>query len=314
VRTRRLGRTDVRPTEVTLGTWGLSAGVYGQVDEARFEATVARALDEGITAFDMSPTWGEDGASERVVARVVAGRRDECTFITRAGVRLVGKRPLRDASRAAIERDVEDSLRRLRTDRIDVLLLNHPDEMVLRSGVLREAGEALVAAGKVRAYGASVSTSTHARLAIAGGAQAICLPYNLLWPDDVQDLGPDLAIAEVGLLARSPLLYGALADTWLPNQAFGFDDHRRRRFDTASLRLRVRAVTHLRFLWQGSGFSAAEAAIRWVLSTSLVTTTVVGARSPAQAASAARAASGEPPLIPEDDLLRVTQVLASLGL
>lgn len=314
MRTRKLGRSDVELTEITLGTWGLAAGVYGDVDEARFEATVARAFDEGVTSFDLSPTWGEDGASERVVGRVLEARRDECTFVTRAGVRLVGRRPVRDASRAAIERDVEDSLRRLRTDRVDVLLLNHPDEAVLRAGVLREAGEALVAAGKVRAYGVSVSTATHARLAIAGGAHAVCLPHNLLWSDDLTDLAPDLSIAGVGVLARSPLLYGALADTWLPAQTFGFDDHRRRRFDAASLRVRVRAATHLRFLSHGTGFTAAEAALRWVLSSALVTTAVVGARSPAQAASAAKAATGEHPYVTEDDLLRVTQVLASLGL
>lgn len=311
--TRVLGRMGVKLTEITLGTWGLAAGSYGRVEPARFDATVQRAVDSGVRSFDMSPLWGDFGASERVVARMTQPLRDECTYITRAGVERRDGGVTTRFDRASLVRDCESSLGRLGTDRIDVLLLHHPSEEVLRQADLREAGQQLFREGKIRAWGVSVGTPLEARLAIAAGAQVLCLVYNVLASDLLEDLGTDIAVAGIGVLARSPLAYGLLAGAFSLDQTFTDDDHRSRRWDKETLNRRLAAVAQLGFLVHGAVRTPSEAAIRWVLANSHVTSCIVGARSPAQAASAAAASVGAP-YLPEDELARIPQVLAALGL
>ncbi len=313
MQTRQLGRTSVRLTEITLGTWGLAAGSYGPVAPARFEATVQGALDAGVRSFDMSPLWGEDGASERVVGRLTKSLRDECTYITRGGVERTPEGVHSRFDRESLVRDCEASLARLGTERLDLLLWHHPSEATLRGPDFHEAGAQLMRQGKTRAWGVTVSTSLEARLAIAAGAQAICVVYNLLSSDLLDDLLANIVVSGTGVLVRSPLAYGLLAGTFARAQRFAADDHRARRWEAATLSKRVGAVEELRFLVQDSVKSPADAALRWVLSNTLISSCIVGARTPAQASAAAAASVGVP-YLPEDALARVPQVLAALGL
>ena len=310
---RKLGQTEVSLTEVALGTWGLAAGSYGRVDPARFDATVQRALDVGVRTFDLSPLWGEFGASERVVGRLAQSLRAECAYITRAGVERQGAGVSVRFDRASLRHDCETSLSRLGTDYLDVLLMHHPSEAALRTDELRETAERLRDDGKIRAWGVSVGSALEARLAIAAGAQAICLVHNVLSSDLLDDLAADIAVAGTGVLARSPLAYGLLAGTFSIDQTFAADDHRARRWDSETLNRRLAAVAQLGFLVHGTVRNPADAAIRWVLANSAVTSCVVGSRSPAQAVSAAAASVGEP-YLPEDELMRIPQILAALGL
>lgn len=308
--TRVLGRTDVRLTEIALGTWGLTAGSYGRVDGARVEATVQRALDSGVRTFDVSPLWGE---SEAIVGRLGKSLRDECTYITRAGVEPSPSGAKVRFDRAALIGDCEASLVRLATDRVDLLLMHQPSEQALRGDAIPDAAEALLRDGKIRAWGVSVGTAVEARLAIAAGAHALCLVHNVLSSDLLDDLLTDIAVAGVGVLAHTPLGYGLLAGTFSIDETFAADDHRSRRWDADTLLRRLAAVGQLGFLVHGPVRTAAEAALRFVLANSMVTSCIVGARSPAQAASAAAASVGVP-YLPEDELVRIPQVLAALGL
>jgi len=308
--TRVLGRTDVRLTEIALGTWGLTTGSYGRVDAARVEATVQRALDSGVRTFDVSPLWGE---SEAIVGRRAKGLRDECTYITRAGIEPSAAGAKVRFDRAALVRDCEASLVRLGTDRIDVLLMHQPSEQALRGDAMRDAAEELLRDGKIRAWGASVGSAVEARLAIAAGAHALCLVHNVLSSDLLDDLLTDIAVAGVGVLAHTPLAYGLLAGTFSIHETFAADDHRSRRWDAETLLRRLAAVGQLGFLVHGAVRTPAEAALRFVLANGMVTSCVVGARSPAQATSAAAASAGAP-YLPEDELVRIPQVLAALGL
>lgn len=313
MQTRLLGQTDVRVTEIALGTWGLAQESYGRVDAARFEATVQSALDSNVRTFDLAPTWGKDGASERIVGRVTKSLRDECTFITRAGVErdVMGVRIRFDE--ASIVRDCEASLMRLGTDRLDVLLLHHPDAETLRRLDLGRVGEQLRLDGKIRAWGVTGSSPLELRAAIDAGAQVVCLPYNLLKSELLDDLLSRIVIARTGVLARSPLAYGLLAGAFGPEQHFAESDHRSRRWDEATLARRLAAVAELGFLVHDDVHTPTDAALRWVLANNLVSSCLVGARSPAQASSAAAASTGAP-YLPDEDLTRVPQVLAALGL
>jgi aryl-alcohol dehydrogenase-like predicted oxidoreductase len=310
---RPLGASDVRLSEIALGTWGLAAQSYGPVTPARFEATVKRALEVGVRTFDVAPHWGEDGASERVVGRLTASLRGECSYVTRAGYVREGAALVARTSRAALVASCEASLARLGTECVDLLLFQGLGEEALRGGEPAETASALLASGRIRAWGVSVGTAVEARLALSAGAQALGLVHNVLASDLLDDLVADLAVTGAGVLVRSPLAYGLLAGAISVQAPFAADDHRARRWDRTALERRLAAVGQLGFLVRGAVRTPAEAALRFVLANESVTSCAVGARSPAQIASAAAASTGAP-YLPEEDRVRIPQVLAALGL
>ncbi|MFW5876104.1 MAG: aldo/keto reductase [Myxococcota bacterium] len=312
MRKRTLGRTELRLSQITLGTWGLASGAYGTVTDAGFERTVGAALDAGITTFDLAPPWG-DGRAERSVGRATGERRHEVQYVTRAGVTRTEGRVHRRYEPEALVRDCEGSLERLGAERIDLWLLHNPPDALWEREDWQEATTRLKRDGKIRHWGASVSSADQARRAIAAGAEAVCLVYNLLASEDVDDLASDLAVAGCGVLARSPLAYGLLTGTWQEDRTFPEGDHRRHRWTSDMLRQRVRQVNALRFLVNDDIPDLASAAVRHVLSNPVITSALVGARSPEQVSSAAQAVDGAPPYLSEEDLVKVSQVLAATG-
>lgn len=306
-----LGRTGLRLSRLALGTWGLAAQSYGPVDDAGFERTIAAALDTGMTTFDMAPLWG-DGRAERIVGRTTSSRRDEVQYVTRAGLAAGEEQIEHRYDAESLISDCEASLKRLGTDRIDLWLIHNPPDWFWGRDDWAEVPARLKREGKIRCWGASVSDADQARRAIAEGADALCIVHNLLVGTEVEDLASDIAVAGCGVLARSPLAYGLLSGTWDEDRSFTDDDHRSRRWTSAALRTRIRQVNTLRFLVRDDIADMATAALRFALSHAAVTSALVGARSPEQVEAAAEAVSTETSLS-EEDLLKVSQVLAAIG-
>ncbi|MFW6049823.1 MAG: aldo/keto reductase [Myxococcota bacterium] len=313
MRKRTVGRTELRLSQIALGTWGLAAESYGPATERDLEETVTAALETGITTFDLAPLWG-DGRAERVVGRATAARRGEVQYVTRAGVTRDDEGHVqRRFDFEHLVADCDASLQRLGTDRLDLWLLHNPLDGTWDRDDWQEAPVRLKREGKIRCWGASVSTADQARRALAAGADAVCLVHNLLACDDVEDLASDLAVAGCGVLARSPLAYGLLSGTWDETRTFEADDHRRHRWTSDALRQRIRQAGTLRFLIREDIPDMASASLRFVLSNPSVTCALVGARSPAQVRAAAAAVEGPPPYLSDEDLVRVSQVLAAVG-
>jgi aryl-alcohol dehydrogenase-like predicted oxidoreductase len=309
---RRLGSSQLELSEVALGTWGLASGAYGPVTEAQFERTLDAALDAGVTTLDMAPLWG-DGRSEAVVGRRCKDRRDELEYVTRAGATREDGALVQSYEDKALEGQLDESLKRLKTDRVDLWLMHNLPEGAWAEGDVPALTERLTKAGKIRAWGASVATAAEARMALDAGARALCLPYNLLASDTLEDVADEVRAAGAGVLASSPLAYGLLSGRWSVARYFPVGDHRRDRWSRPAFEARVRHVETLRFLVRGEVSNMASAAIRYVLTNPLVTSAVVGAKAPHQATAAAEAASGGAPYLPEEDVSRVTQVLAAAG-
>lgn len=312
MQTRSLGRTDLSLSEITLGTWGLAEQSYGRITPERFDETVKKAIDAGVTSFDCAPLWG-DGEGERRLGRLLSTAGMDGVVITRAGSRREDGVVRQTFGLADLIRDCDDSLQRLGREHVDLWLLHNPGDATLRKDEWREAVERLERDGKIRAWGVSVGDAEEARLAIGAGAQAICLTYNMLRPNDLEDLAADIATAGCGVLARSPLMYGMLAGHWTRDRLFAEDDHRGRRWNQVAFGERVRQVNELRFLVGKDHPDLATAALRFVLTSAHVTTAVVGARSPYQIASAVDAASG-PPYLSDDDVLRLKKVRDAAGI
>jgi len=173
---RQLGRTGLRVSPIGFGAWQLANPLWGGPDEAESERLVHAALAAGINFFDTAPGYG-DGASERVLGRALRGRRDAATIATKFGHTGVGEK---DFSVTRLRPALEESLRRLATDRVDVLLLHNPPPSLLDGQQAPELFAELAALqqeGKVRAYGASVDWSaelhTLAQTTRSGAAEVL---------------------------------------------------------------------------------------------------------------------------------------------
>ena len=312
---RTLGRSGISLTELTLGTWGLAGGSYGAVDRRGFEGTVAAAMGLGVRAFDMAPLWG-DGLAEEVVGSIVGSRRDEVVYISRAGVACVDGELRQDYEPDTIVASCEASLKRLGTDRIDVLLIHEPPHWVFKPGQVdwAKALAGLKADGRIRAWGASVQSSEMGLEALSLGADILCLPYSLLQPDALGNIADEVAENEVGVLARSPLMHGLLTGQWRSGRRFGQGDHRRHRWNVAALKTRLAQLEHLEYLVHDEVSSMRSAALRFVLANTRVGSAVVGARSPEQLRQlVADANAGESAYLPAADLDRLPQVMAAAG-
>src|SRR6201985_2438169 len=147
--------TPLKVSAIASGTWAIGGWMWGGTDEAESISTIRAALDQGINVIDTAPVYGF-GRSEEIVGKAIAeGRlRSEVLIATKAGLQWAKVRVARNASRARILQEVDDSLRRLRTDYIDIYQVHWPDPLVTIEETA-EAMQALFNEGKIRAIGVS---------------------------------------------------------------------------------------------------------------------------------------------------------------
>ena len=152
---RPIGQTDIRVSPVALGCWPIAGMTSLNVTDLDSAATIAACLDLDINFLDTAYCYGPDGESERMIAKVLGDRRDQFVIATKGGVHWDsnGQRVL-DARPATLRRECEESLRRLNTDRVELLYLHAPDA---DTPVAESAGELarLLEEGKTRSVGAS---------------------------------------------------------------------------------------------------------------------------------------------------------------
>ncbi len=278
---RRFGDTDLHASEIGFGTWALGSNWWGDVSEATGERLLADALELGITFFDTGDAYGR-GANEELVGRALAGRRDEVQLSTKFGYVLregrrqhsEGERPQRwDAP--FVREALEGSLRRLRTEYVDLYQLHNPRMDAIERDETFAVLEELVSEGKIRHYGVALGPAIGWReeglRAIAQrGISALQTVYNLLEQDPGRDF---LAAAQergAGLMARVPTSSGLLDDTLTPQTRFSGSDHRRHR-PREWLVEGLQKIDRIRFLCDGTGRTMAQAALRFILDSGFTT-------------------------------------------
>ena len=282
MRTRRFGDTDLEASEIGFGTWALGSSWWGDVSESDGERLLAEALYHGVTFFDTGDAYGR-GANEELVGRVLASRRDDVVISTKFGYELgsgrrdhsEGERPQRwDA--AFVREQLEASLRRLGTDRVDLYQLHNPRMDAIDSDETFEALEALRSEGKLRHYGVALGPAIGWReegmRAIAEREiTAVQTVYNLLEQDPGRDLMAAAAEHGVGVMARVPTSSGLLDDNLTPETSFGEGDHRRHR-PREWLVEGLQKIERIRFLCgPGSGRTMPQAALRFILDSGITT-------------------------------------------
>jgi len=276
--------TSLKVSPIAIGTWAIGGWMWGGTDETESIATIRAALEHGINVIDTAPAYGF-GRSEEIVGKAIAeGRlRSRVHIATKAGLEWDGGRVFRNASRARILQEVEDSLRRLRTDYIDIYQVHWPDPLV----TIEETAEAmltLLEQGKIRAIGVSnFSVLQMERFRRVAPLHVLQPPYNLFERGIETDLLPYCRKNKIATLGYGALCRGLLSGRMRLDTAFDGDDLRRS--DPKFLRPRfaqyLAAVAKLDRLAQRFGKRVIHLAVRWMLDQG-VTTALWGARRPDQ--------------------------------
>ena len=305
MKTRTLGRTGINVSEVGFGTWALGSPVYGSVGSTEAHDAVRAALDAGITFFDTAPLYGskeEDGIAETVLGRGLGADRDRVTIATK-----FGRYPTRGHLNTFFNADgvttsVEDSLRRLGTDHLDVLFFHSPFGPDQIEDSVWQALENLKASGKVRFVGHSISlfeqTEGMARQwAAEAKIDVVQLVYSLM-NRETEQLMTDLSAQGIGIVARESLANGFLSGTFTPDTVFA-PGTINARYSRAEIAERVNvADAYKALLVQGNVSSLAQAALRWVLDNPHTSLVLSGSRHRAEIVDSAQA-SDLPPFTSE---------------
>ena len=281
--------TQLRVSRVALGTWAMGGWMWGGTDESASVATIRAALEQGISLIDTAPVYGF-GVSEEIVgeALAVAGLRSRSVIATKVGLEWRDGKIYRNATRARIMREVDDSLRRLRTDYIDIYQVHWPDPLV----PIEETAEAmrtLYQQGKIRAIGVSnFSVAQMEAFRRVAPLHVLQSPYNLFERAIEADVLPYCRTHHIATLGYGALCRGLLSGRMRPDTAFQGDDLRRidPKFQPPRFGEYLEAVRRLDELAQRSFHRRViHLAVRWMLDQG-ISVALWGARRPEQVEAA----------------------------
>jgi aryl-alcohol dehydrogenase-like predicted oxidoreductase len=286
---RLLGNTGIEVGEIGLGAWQIGGGAWGMVNRETAFAMIDKSLDLGANFIDTAPGYGE-GKSEELLGEALKGRRDRAVICTKFGHHADGTT---NYSVDKLRSSVEGSLRRLRTDYLDVLLLhNPPSELHDGSKAPHYAElELLQTEGKIRAYGVSVDWRIDLETVLqTTQAKAIEALFNAFHQDPLPAFA-QAAAQGVGLIIKVPLDSGWLSGKYDAQSTF---DDVRSRWTTQQIARRGRLVEKFSELVP-ENTSIKDAALQYILAQPQVSTIIPGARSVAQVEENCAATNGRLP-------------------
>jgi aryl-alcohol dehydrogenase-like predicted oxidoreductase len=306
---RALGKTGLRVSVVGLGTM-VHAGHFGPMKDEESLDSIDAALELGVNFIDTSDAYGS-GYSEALLGKALKGRRDKVILATKGGNVMAGPdRGKRNFSADYIGRVMEESLKRLQTDYIDLYQLHNPTVEVIQQDEIWELLERRKKEGKIRHYGVSINKMEEGIAAVEGGRyETIQIEYNLLDQKPTEAVFPLAKKANAGVIVRVPLRRGLLTGKLrLEDQKrFQGEDVRARNFAGEIFKRELEKVEHLRFL-EKPGRSLAQAAIAFCLAQPAVSVVIAGARNGKQMRENAAAADVK---LSSDEVQEITDLWRS---
>ncbi len=306
---RALGKTGLRVSEIGFGAWGIGGRTvgttsYGDTDDRTSLAALSQALDRGITFFDTSSAYG-NGHSEELIGQAFEGKRDRVVIATKAGYDAWDKPP--DFSPSAVVASAEASLRRLRTDVIDLFQLHNPPQEILRSAELRDTLSALQKAGKIKAWGVSAKSPVEAVDALREFDVAVVQAnFNMMDVRARDGLLDEVGRRDAGFIGRTPLCFGFLSGAIAKDTSFPPGDHRLG-WSQAQLDNWIDgAADLLAAVGATPGREGARSALRFCLAFPEVSTVIPGILTPAEADENAAASDLGP--MQSDAVQKVLQI------
>jgi aryl-alcohol dehydrogenase-like predicted oxidoreductase len=277
--------TNLASSRIALGTWAIGGWMWGGSDETESIRTIHAALDKGINLIDTAPVYGF-GVSEEIVGKAIEqrGHREKVVIATKVGLEWHNGSVSRNSSRGRIRQEVQDSLRRLRTDYIDIYQVHWPDLSIPIEETARTMQE-LYKERVIRAIGVSnYSPEQMERFLSASELHVVQSPYNLFEREIDHDVLPYVREKNLSALAYGPLCRGLLTGKMRPDTKFTGDDLRKSdpKFQPPRFTQYLNSVQQLEDLAQKRyGKHVMDLAVRWVLDTPGITSALWGARHPA---------------------------------
>src|SRR5437879_122171 len=284
MRRQPLGRTGVAVTEIGFGAWAIGGNAHGNsygatTDSASIEA-VQRAVELGVNFFDTADVYGW-GHSEEILGQALEGHRENVFLATKVGGDFYhgGVRMNFDPGYLAFA--LERSLKRLRTDRVDLYQLHNPPAEMMGDPRTYEVLEDLKSEHKLDSYGVSIHEPSVGLLCIESGKPDVLqVPFSLFRQEWIADLFDEARKANVGIIAREPLGNGFLSGKIQRDARFPAGDIRHH-WPPGMIAGRVLAAEHLAFLSRPDR-TMAQAALRFVLAFPEVSVAIPGAKTVAQ--------------------------------
>jgi aryl-alcohol dehydrogenase-like predicted oxidoreductase len=284
--TAKIPGANLHFSRIGLGTWAMGGWMWGGTDEQESIRTIHSAIDRGITLIDTAPVYGF-GKSEEIVGKALAsgGLRQRVSIATKVGLDWTNGEPFRNATRKRIFAEIDTSLKRLRTDVIDIYHVHWPDPM---APIDETAGAmtTLFKQGKIRAIGVSnFSPDQMNEFGLVAPIHSAQPPYNLFEREIEKSVLPYCERDGIAVLAYGAICRGLLSGRMNSDTKFDGDDLRRT--DPKFLQPRfgqyLEAVRLLdRFAQENYGKRVIHLALRWVLDQPGVTSALWGARHPGQ--------------------------------
>ncbi len=283
-----LGSSDLNVSRIGLGTWAIGGWMWGGTDEETSIETIRHAVELGVTLIDTAPVYGM-GRSEEILGKAIArhGLREQVVLATKCALNWSDDetKVWREATRARIEREVEDSLRRLGTDRIDLYQVHWPDPKTPMEETAR-AMDDLFRAGKIRAIGVSnFSPEQMDAFRATAPLHANQPPYNLFEREAGDAVLPYCARHGIGTLTYGALCRGLLSGRMTRERQFDGDDLRQSdpKFQQPRFDQYLAAVEALDlFAREHYGKDVMALALRWLLDQPGHSVALWGARRPEQ--------------------------------
>ncbi|MDT5026608.1 MAG: hypothetical protein QOE61_3034 [Micromonosporaceae bacterium] len=306
-----LGKTGLKVSRIAFGTWQLG-GDWGTFDTEPAAAAIRRARDLGVTLFDTAQAYGF-GASERLLGQALRHdldhQRGEIVLATKGGLRITDSGVVRDASPDWLRQGVDDSLRALGVDYIDLYQVHWPDPAVPladSAGALQE----LVDAGKIRHVGVSnFDVGQMEEFSRRRPVETVQPPYHLFHRDIEADILPYAQSHDIGVLVYGPLAHGVLSGALTPSTTFPADDWRSksREFQGAVFRRNLAVVDELARFARERGMTVSQLAIAWTLAHPAVQVSIVGTRNADHVAESLAAADL---VLTAEDLATIDTIMA----
>jgi len=324
---RKLGKTDLALSAITYGAFAIGGNMWGGNEKKDSIESVQASIDHGVTTLDTAPFYGF-GLSEEMIGEAIRGYdRTKLQLLTKFGLIWDGsnqgkgefffdaeesgrKIPVyKYASKASVMNEVENSLKRLRTDYIDLLQIHWPDHTTTIAETM-EALELLIQQGKIRAAGVSnytVEQVTEARghLNIASNQ----VGYSMLNKNIEKDLIPYAKENELGIIVYSPMERGLLTGKYFNEGKLKENDHRKgyfQQFDLDKVKVFLDSISPIAI---NKGVTLSQLVLRWTSLQPAITVVLAGARNASQAIENAKAIDIT---LTVDELSYIDQALAKI--
>ncbi|HEV8282751.1 MAG TPA: aldo/keto reductase [Chitinophagaceae bacterium] len=306
---RKIGETNLKCSVITFGAWAIGGWKWGGSDRNEAVKAIRAAYEMGVTSIDTAPAYGQ-GLSEEIIAEALQGiPRDKVQILTKYGLRWDVKEGefyfktmsndgkefdmYKLSSKKSIFLECENSLRRLKTDYIDLYQAHWRDSTTPVSETM-EAMIKLKEQGKIREAGVcnySVALMQEAEKTFKLASDQV--PYSMILRQIEKDLVPYCIENKKSIIAYSPLQRGLLTGKIKPGHVFSGDDHRRELnyFSDENIARVNRMLNSLRPLAENKGATLPQLVLRWTIDQPGITLALAGARNADQAIDNAKAAN-----------------------